>query len=229
MEALRGICGALGVAPGPDQLAKLQTYLALLRRWNATYNLTAVRDPADILVQHVADCLAAAVALERSAAAPTGARILDVGSGGGLPGVLLALHRSDWQVTCADAAAKKSAFVRQVAGLLQLPNLASRHVRVEALRDEPFDLVTARAFASLADLVRLTDHALRPGGQWMAMKGQMPTAEMAALPPEIVVFHVEPLNVPGLNARRCLVWMRRRSDSREASAPLAGPAGRAGA
>jgi 16S rRNA (guanine527-N7)-methyltransferase len=229
LESLRGICGALGLALGPEQLDKLRTYLALLRRWNATYNLTAVRDPADILVQHVADCLAAGVALERSDAAPAGARILDVGSGAGLPGVLLALHRSDWQVTCADAVAKKAAFVRQVAGRLGLPNLASRHVRVEALRDEPFDLVTARAFASLADLVRLTDHALRPGGQWMAMKGQAPTAEMAALPAEIVVFHVEPLQVPGLNAQRCLVWMQRRSDSREESALPAAHAAGAGA
>jgi 16S rRNA (guanine527-N7)-methyltransferase len=124
----------------------------------------------------------------------------------------------DWDVTCIDAVAKKAAFVRQVAGTLGLPNLHVVHGRVEAMRPgrpaggaRTFDLVTARAFGSLADLVRLTAPCLSDGGVWMAMKGQVPQDELARLPAEVEVFHVEPLAVPGLGAERCLIWMRRRA------------------
>lgn len=188
-------------------------YLALLERWNSVYNLTAVRDRNAMVGQHLVDCLAAGAALARSGRLQPGGRILDVGSGGGLPGVLLAILRPDWSITCIDAVAKKAAFVRQVAGALGLANLRSEHGRVEQCRSGPYDLVTARAFASLADLVRLSDRSLGKGGCWMAMKGQVPEAEIADLPPGIDVFHVEPLAVPGLDAQRCLVWMRRRRDT----------------
>jgi 16S rRNA (guanine527-N7)-methyltransferase len=108
---------------------------------------------------------------------------------------------------------KKAAFIRQVAGSLGLTNLRAEHGRVESWTGPPCDLVTARAFATLAELVRVTRHTLVAGGQWMAMKGQVPEDEMAELPPDVEVFHVEPLTVPGLGARRCLVWMRLRRDT----------------
>jgi 16S rRNA (guanine527-N7)-methyltransferase len=191
--------------PTPDQQARLDAYLALLQRWNSTYNLTAVRDPAAMRVQHLADCLAVVEPLKRQLSA---GRILDVGSGGGLPGVVLAVLNPHWQVSCVDPVGKKAAFIRQVAAELALPNLAAEHGRVEALKLPAFDLITARAFSSLRDLVRLSANVLKPDGCWMAMKGQRPDDEIAELPPDIDVFHVEPLAVPGLDAARCLVWMR---------------------
>jgi 16S rRNA (guanine527-N7)-methyltransferase len=199
------ICSSLGLAASPTQVDALQRYLELLQRWNATYNLTAVRDRQAMLTQHLADCLAVVPALQGRALA---GRLLDVGSGGGLPGVVIATLLPGWQVTCADAVGKKMAFVRQVVGGLPLPNLRAEHVRIEALQAAPFDVITSRAFASLADFTRLTRHLLTPGGAWMAMKGRVPDDEMAALPAGVQVFHVEQLRVPGLDAQRCLVWMR---------------------
>jgi 16S rRNA (guanine527-N7)-methyltransferase len=185
----------------------LSRYLDLLQRWNGTYNLTAVRDRAGMLTQHLADCLAILPSLQRHA--PEG-RLLDVGSGGGLPGVVVATLLPRWEVTCVDAVAKKAAFVRQVAGTLGLPNLHAVHGRVESLQSPPFDLITSRAFASLADFIALTRQHLAPGGAWVAMKGRVPDDEMAALPTDVHVFHVEPLHVPGLDAQRCLIWMQPR-------------------
>jgi len=196
----------LGVQLSAAQTDQLLRYLQLLQRWNGTYNLTAVRDPAAMLTQHLADCLAVLPALARQAAA--GGRLLDVGSGGGLPGVVIACALPAWDVTTVDAVAKKAAFVRQVAGALALPNLHAAHARVESLRAEPFQLITSRAFSSLADFATLTRGHLAPGGVWMAMKGRVPDDEIAQLPADIDVFHVEQLAVPGLDAQRCLVWMR---------------------
>lgn len=204
-RAVQAVAQAIGLSLTEAQLTALQAYLDLLERWNATYNLTAVRDRAEMLTQHLADCLALLPSLVRHAAA---GRMLDVGSGGGLPGVVVAIVLPRWDVTCVDAVGKKAAFVRQVAGALRLPNLHAEHARVEALRAPPFDVVTARAFAALTDLVRLSGRHLAAGGVWLAMKGQDPGDEIAALPPGVVVFHVEPLTVPGLAAQRCLVWMR---------------------
>jgi 16S rRNA (guanine527-N7)-methyltransferase len=138
----------------------------------------------------------------------TQGRLLDVGSGGGLPGVVVAILLPGWQVTCVDAVGKKMAFVRQVAGSLPLPNLRAEHARIEQLKQPAFDLITSRAFASLADFTRLTQPHLAPQGVWMAMKGRVPEDELAALPPAVQVFHVEQLSVPGMDAQRCLVWMR---------------------
>lgn len=188
---------------------RLQAYLALLQKWNKAYNLTAVRDAVQMQVQHLADCLAVVPPLQRHAAGRA-LRILDVGSGGGLPGVVLAISHPAWDVTCVDTVGKKAAFVRQVAGELALPNLHSAHARVEQLAAPPFDVITARAFASLADFVEATRALLRADGVWMAMKGKRPGDEIAALPADIDVFHVEPLTVPGLDAERCLVWMRKK-------------------
>lgn len=204
-KGIGDICACLGLAASASQVDALHRYLDLLQHWNATYNLTAVRDREAMLTQHLADCLAVVPALQGRA--PAG-RLLDVGSGGGLPGVVLATLLPGWQVTCADAVAKKMAFVRQVAGSLPLPNLRAEHTRIETLKAPPFDVITSRAFASLAEFVSLTRHLLAPGGVWMAMKGRVPDDEMAALPAGVQVFHVEQLDVPGLDAQRCLVWMR---------------------
>ena len=199
-----------GSSAGAAVDSRLDAYLGLLAKWNAAYNLTAVRDPAQMRVQHLADCLAVVAPLRRQLGAGRALRILDVGSGGGLPGVVLALADAAWDVTCVDAVGKKAAFVRQVVGELGLANLHAEHARVEALAARPFDVITARAFAALPEFVRLTRSLLAPAGLWMAMKGKRPDDEMAALPSDVEVFHVEPLEVPGLDAERCLVWMHPR-------------------
>ena len=189
---------------------QLLAFVDLLRRWNGTYNLTAVRDPDEMLVQHLFDCLAVVAPLGR-ALPKRPARLLDVGSGGGLPGVVLAMLVPDLDVTCVDTVGKKAAFIRQVGVELGLRNLHAEHGRVEALRIAPFDIISSRAFASLADFTRLTrQHLVAATGVWMAMKGRRPDDEIAALPGDIDVFHVEPLTVPELDAERCLVWMRPR-------------------
>ena len=205
-DTLQAMAASLGLNPTSAQSAALENYLGLLRRWNATYNLTSVRDPALMRTHHLADCMATIPPLLRHLG-PTPARVLDVGSGGGLPGAIIAILNPQVDVTCVDAVGKKAAFVRQVAAELALPNLHALHARVESV-DGVFDVVTARAFATLADLVRLTRERLRVGGVWMAMKGRPPTDEIRAVQADIDVFHVEPLHVPGLAAERCLVWMR---------------------
>ena len=204
---LEAILAGLRLPADPAQLAALETYLDLLSRWNATFNLTAVRERAAMLTQHLADCLAVVPALQRFAGdGPF--RLLDVGSGGGLPGVVIATMMPGCQVTCVDAVGKKVAFVRQVAAVLPLSNLRAQHARIEDLGDGAFDVITSRAFSSLSALVQFSHRLLEPEGAWMAMKGKVPADEAAALPPGVEVFHVEQLQVPGLDAQRCLVWMR---------------------
>jgi 16S rRNA (guanine527-N7)-methyltransferase len=209
--AIGDVCRSLDLAPSPEQIELLAGFLALLQRWNATYNLTALRDPAQMLTHHLADCLAVVAPLRRQLGEPAGKRLLDVGSGGGLPGVVLAIMLPGLDVTCVDTVGKKAAFVQQVAVELGLRALHGEHGRVEAMTGEVFDAVASRAFASLADFVRLTRARLAPGGVWMAMKGKHPGAELSALPEEVETFHVEPLTVPGLGAERCLIWMRPRA------------------
>lgn len=206
---LRGGSTALGLDLDAAQLQKLLAYLDLLQKWNRVYNLTAVRDPMQMLHHHLLDSLAAVAPLRRellSHGHTTGARVLDVGSGGGLPGVVFAICCREIQVTCVDAVAKKAAFIRQVAATLGLDNLQAIHARVEQLPGS-FDVVCSRAFAALSDFVGWTSASLSPNGLWMAMKGQLPTEEIAALPSLVRVFHVEQLQVPGLDARRCIVWL----------------------
>jgi 16S rRNA (guanine527-N7)-methyltransferase len=204
-SVLIATAAASGATLSVEQAGGLSRYLDLLQRWNATYNLTAVRQRGEMLTQHLADCLAVIAPLARCGAR---GRLLDVGSGGGLPGVVIAVALPGWEVTCVDTVGKKAAFVRQVAGALRLPNLRAEHARAETLAQGGYDVVTARAFSTLSDLVRVTRRLLAPGGVWMAMKGRAPQEEIAALPPEVEMFHVEPLTVPGLAAERCLVWMR---------------------
>lgn len=189
---------------------QLLDYLALLAKWNKVYNLTAVREPESMLRLHLLDSLAALTPLLRhTQGQPT--RVLDVGSGGGLPGIAFAIAAPEsLRVSCVDTVQKKARFIAQVGAELGLKNLIAEHARVEELDRPPFAVITSRAFASLADFVNLTRNLLAPGGVWMALKGQHPADEIAALPADVEVFHVEQLQVPGLDAQRCIVWMRPR-------------------
>ncbi len=205
--ALEAGAQALGLSLSGEHALRLLAYLDLLGKWNKVYNLTAVRDPADMLTHHLLDSLAVIAPLRRHTQGAA-VRLLDVGAGGGLPGVVIAICCPEIDVSCVDAVAKKAAFVQQVAGALQLPNLRGLHARVESVTDK-FEVVTSRAFASLADFTRWSAGALADDGVWMAMKGKHPADEIAALPPAVEVFHVEQLAVPGLGAERHLVWMRR--------------------
>jgi len=209
-DALVAGAAELGVTLDESQATRLLDYLALLTKWNRVYNLTAVRQPADMLVQHLLDCIAIIAPLCRWADVHP-QRLLDVGSGAGLPGVVVATLLPAFDVTCVDAVGKKVAFVRQAGGELGLYNLHATHGRVEALATGLFDVVASRAFASLRDFTALTRPHMGPGSVWLAMKASAPDDELAELPQDIDVFHVEQLAVPGLDAKRCLVWMRLRS------------------
>jgi 16S rRNA (guanine527-N7)-methyltransferase len=201
---------ALSLTASAAQHAQLLAYLGLIQKWNKVYNLTAVRDPAEMMTHHLLDSLAIIAPLLQHTHGHS-ARVLDVGSGAGLPGTVLAIMQPELDVTCVDTVAKKAAFIQNTALTLKLPNLRGTHARVEALQAEPFDVVTSRAFSSLPDFVALTRAHLKPGaGVWLAMKGKHPADELAALPADVDVFHVEQLQVPGLDAERCLVWMRPR-------------------
>jgi 16S rRNA (guanine527-N7)-methyltransferase len=214
--ALRRGAGELSLVLTDAQFAQLLDYLALLQKWGRVYNLTAVRDPGDMLTHHLLDSLAVIAPLHRqlgqSFVASPQVRLLDVGSGAGLPGVVIAICCPAVSVTCVDTVAKKAAFIQQVAASLRLPNLRGVHARVEKLT-ERYDVLVSRAFASLADFVNWSAGALAQGGFWLAMKGKQPADELAALPATIDVFHVEQLEVPGLDVQRCLVWMRPRTPS----------------
>lgn len=211
---LRAGCADLGLSLSEHQIAQLLQFMALLHKWNAVYNLTAVRDPREMLTHHLLDSLAGVAALQRymaqqHAQTPSIAveRVLDVGSGGGLPGVVFAICCPSVHVSCVDTVAKKTAFIQQVAAHLKLGNLHGLHARVQTITT-PFDVVSCRAFASLADFSHWSRAALAPGGVWLAMKGKTPDEEIAQLAADVHVFHVEPLHVPGLAAQRCVVWMR---------------------
>ena len=203
---LRSGAQALGLALSDVQIQHLLDYAALIQKWNKVYNLTALRDPADMLTHHLLDSLTAVAPLSRHTQGQP-ERVLDVGSGGGLPGVVLAICMPELKVTCVDTVAKKAAFVQQVAVSLKLPNLRGLHARVESLTD-PYQVICSRAFASLPDFVTWSRSALAEGGVWMAMKGKHPQGEIDALPADVQVFHVEPLSVPGLDVERCMVWMK---------------------
>jgi 16S rRNA (guanine527-N7)-methyltransferase len=189
------------------QIEQLLAYLAMMEKWNKVYNLTSLRDPQAMLTHHLIDSLSLLPALRKHAAGKP-LRLMDVGSGGGLPGVVVAICHPEIDVSCVDAVLKKASFITQVAAELKLANLHGVHSRVEALKTPGFDLITSRAFASLLDFTTLTRQHLLPGAVWLAMKGQHPTDELAALPADLDVFHVEQLQVPGLDAQRCLIWIR---------------------
>lgn len=214
----------LGLPATEGQRERLCRHLEMMRQWGRVYNLSAIRDPGDMVSLHLMDCLAALPALDAwrfrrggapdaldapGVASPAPLKILDVGSGAGLPGLVLAIMRPQWEVTCVDTVGKKAGFIRQVAAELMLPNVQALHARVETMPAPAggFDLVMARAFSSLGDLVSLTRHLVAPQGVWAALKGKVPSEEIRALGGGARMFHVEPLTVPGLDAARCLVWI----------------------
>ena len=192
----------LQLALSEVQLAQLIDYLALLAKWNAVYNLTAVRDPQQMITQHLLDSLAAVPAF-------AGAKqVLDVGAGGGLPGIVLAIARPDMQVSMIDTVHKKTAFLTQVKAELGLANVTVYTARVEELQvAHKFEVITSRAFAELADFVTWSGHLLQEGGCFIALKGVLPTDEIARLPAGWRASTVQPLIVPGLNAERHLVFI----------------------
>ena len=205
---------ALALALTNTQISRLLSYLALLEKWGRVYNLTAVRAPMEMLSRHLLDCLAVIGPLRQRLAQSgllQGACLLDVGSGAGFPGVVIAICCPEIAVDCVDAVAKKAAFVRQAAVNLQLPNLRGLHHRAETLTGD-YAVVVSRAFASLSDFTSVSSNALAKGGIWMAMKGKHPADEILALPDKVAVFHVEQLFVPGLDAQRCLVWLGRSTE-----------------
>ena len=211
-EPLQAGLDQLGLTLATHQVDQLLAYLDLLQKWNRVYNLTAVREAAEMLTHHLLDSLAAIAPLKGHTEGKA-IRLLDVGSGGGLPGVVIAITCPEIAVRCVDTVGKKAAFIQQVAASLKLPNLRGVHARVESLGAEEgsgFDVVCSRAFASLFDFTTWSKAALQPGGIWMAMKGKYPAEEVAALANNVEVFHVEPLTVPGLDAERCIVWLKSR-------------------
>ena len=195
------------------QITHLLDYLELIQKWTKVYNLTSVRDPAEMLTHHLLDSLAVIAPLRRQLSGLTSdgsarpIKLLDVGSGAGLPGIVIAICCPGVAVDCVDTVAKKAAFIRQVAATLRLPNLRGLHARVESLTDQ-YEVISSRAFASLLDFTNWSVAALAEQGVWMAMKGKHPADEIAVLPVGVEVFHVEQLAVPGLDAERCIVWLR---------------------
>ncbi len=206
LTVLKAGAAELGLSLSEARFEQLLGYLVLIQKWNKVYNLTAVRDPQEMLTHHLLDSLAAVAPLVRYTGGQP-AKVLDVGSGGGLPGIVLAICRPELDVSCVDTVGKKAAFIQQVAASLKLSNLHGIHARVETLTG-PFDVICCRAFASLPDFVNWSRGALAGQGVWMAMKGKHPQDEIEGLPADVQVFHVEPLTVPGLDAERCVVWMR---------------------
>jgi len=210
---LEALAPKLGLALEASERERLLAYLALIQRWTKVYNLTAVRNTGEMFTHHLLDCLAVVLPLRRGTGeVGQGAlRLLDVGSGAGLPGVILAMLNPAWQVTCVDAVAKKAAFICQAAAELGIPNLQGIHGRVEApgtFKKPEFDLITSRAFASILDFTTLTRPLLATGGQWAAMKAKLSIEERAQIPHQVDMFHVEQLDVPELNEKRSLVWLR---------------------
>jgi 16S rRNA (guanine527-N7)-methyltransferase len=197
----RGL-GELGLALPQGGRDKLLAYTELLAKWNRTYNLTAIRNPMEMVTHHLLDSLAVVAHLPVAA----GAALADVGSGGGLPGIPLAIARPDWQVTLNDASEKKAAFLRQAAIELALPNLAVHQGRVQAWKPaSPFALVISRAFAELAEFVAACRHLVGSGGFLAAMKGVRPDAEIARVAAGCDCSHVIALHVPQVDAQRHLV------------------------
>lgn len=186
---------SLGLPEGA--MDKLLAYLALLVKWNAAYNLTAIRDPEQMVIKHLLDSLSIVPYVQ-------GGSLIDVGTGAGLPGLVLAIVKPDLRVTLLDSNGKKVRFLRQVIADLQIKNAEAVQTRVEEF-DRTFDLVSSRAFATLADMVNGSRQLLAGQGEFLAMKGQQPAEEIAALPAGFVVRDVVPLHVPFLDEERHLV------------------------
>ena len=195
---------AMQLDVSPAQQEKLMDYLALMFKWNAVYNLTSLRDPMQMVTHHLLDSLAAVPAFARAR------NVLDVGSGGGLPGIVLAIVRPDMKVSMIDTVHKKTAFLTQVKAELGLTNVTVYTARVEQLQvSDKFDVITSRAFADLSDFVNWSCHLLADGGRYIALKGVAPKDEQERLPADWKVTGLEPLQVPRLGAERHLVFIER--------------------
>jgi 16S rRNA (guanine527-N7)-methyltransferase len=179
------------------------SYIELLERWNAAYNLTAVRDPAEMVTRHLFDSLAIVPYV-------SGATLTDLGSGAGLPGIPLAIAAPERDILLVDSNGKKARFLREAVRRLGLAHVRIAESRVEKVEGS-FDCITARAFASLAEMLGWGGHLLAPDGVWLALKGRLPEDELAAVPAEFRVEHVIVLRVPGLDAERHLVVIRRQA------------------
>ena len=207
-DALAAGVRALDVKLPADATARLLAYVDLLAKWNRTYNLTAIREPVRMITHHVLDALA----IVQHLPARDTLRVLDVGSGGGVPGIPLAIARPHWDVTLLDSNSKKTTFLTQATIELGLANIHVATARVEAYaHDAPFDLVVSRAFSDLDDFARGAARHLASGGVLAAMKGVHPDDELAHLAPDIEVVATPALEVPGLDATRHLVLMRPRA------------------
>lgn len=190
----------------PDAKRTLDAWLDLLVKWNRTYNLTAIRDRAQMETHHVNDALAILPHLPQAESLS----VLDIGTGAGVPGIPIAIARPRWRVILLDSSQKKIAFVTQAAAELGLRNVTAIAARAESWRsDEPFDVVVSRAFSDLASFARIATRYVAPDGRIVAMKGAYPADEIAALPPGIEVLATPRLDVPGLDAQRHLVVMRK--------------------
>ena len=199
--ALERALQSLGLPSDAALQERLLGYLALLQRWNATYNLTAVRDPVQMVTRHLLDSLTVAPYVE-------GATLADLGTGPGLPGIPLAIAAPQRQVTLVDSNGKKVRFLREAVRALHLANARAVEARVEALEGQ-YDCITARAFARLAEMLAWGGHLLAPQGRWLALKGRYPDDELAELPAPFRLEAVHALRVPGLDAERHLVVLRR--------------------
>ncbi|GGC94930.1 16S rRNA (guanine(527)-N(7))-methyltransferase RsmG [Undibacterium terreum] len=197
----------MGLPINSGQIDNMISYLTLLSKWNAVYNLTAVRDPREMVKQHLLDSLSAAHAFSGAS------NVLDVGAGGGLPGMILAITFPGIRISMIDTVSKKTAFLTQAKTELGLSNVTVHTGRVEALQvAQKFDVITSRAFSELNNFVNWSGHLLADGGRFIAMKGVAPDQEIERLPQGWVVEAVEPLTVPGLNAERHLVYIKKTAD-----------------
>ena len=194
----------MGLDLSGEQQDKLLAYVEMLKKWNKTYNLTALRDESQIISHHLLDSLTLPPYLEGAQT------MLDVGSGGGQPGIPAAVYRPDLQITLLDANTKKTSFLQQAAIELELKNVRVVSGRVEAVQGLRADVITSRAFAELADFVNWTAHLLQDGGRWAAMKGVYPAAEIDRLPDSVCVERVDKIRVPQLNAERHMVILRKK-------------------
>jgi 16S rRNA (guanine527-N7)-methyltransferase len=190
----------LGIELPETAQQRLLAFRDLLLKWNKTYNLTALRDPEQAISHHLLDSLAILPHIGPG-------DLLDVGSGGGLPGIPLAIARPELSVSMVDTVQKKATFLQQAAIELGLKNVRAHHARVEEMSGQ-YAQISSRAFAELKLFIDLTRHLLAPGGRWLAMKGMRPDAEIAALPADIAVEAVLPLQVPGLDAERHLIILK---------------------
>ncbi len=208
IENLRPVLGsgldALCIKLTKEQQDKIINYLIILSKWNSVYNLTAIRDPKEMMTHHVLDSLSAVPAFTEAQ------NVLDVGSGGGLPGMILAICYPDKKISMIDTVSKKTAFLNQAKAELGLNNVTVYSARVESLQvNQPFDVITSRAFSELNNFVNWSQHLLAEGGRFIAMKGVHPQGEMERLPEGWEVKEVRPLTVPGLDAERHLIFIQK--------------------